>query len=80
MTLHNLGILYDKKNNFEPAEKAYLRALKIREGLAIIDKKAYEPDLAFTLFDLGILYVRKNDFEAGEKAYLRTPGNKGTAG
>nr|MCU0391958.1 tetratricopeptide repeat protein [Thermoflexibacter sp.] len=62
-TLNNLANLYSDKNEFESAEKAYLRALEIRERLAQTNPQTYEPDVSMTLNNLANLYSDKNEFE-----------------
>jgi tetratricopeptide (TPR) repeat protein len=51
-----LAVLYSDKNEFEKAEKAYLRALEIRERLYEKYPEVYLIDVAQTNYNLSLFY------------------------
>ncbi|MBB3841047.1 tetratricopeptide (TPR) repeat protein [Runella defluvii] len=71
MTQNNLGILYNDKNEFPLALKAYTTALGIYERLAKTNPASYEPDVATTQNNLGNLFKDKNEYSLALQAYTR---------
>ncbi|MFL0198061.1 tetratricopeptide repeat protein, partial [Clostridium sp. WILCCON 0269] len=70
MTLNNLAILQQSRDDYEAAEKNYVEALSIRRELAKKNLETYMPDVAMTLNNLANLQQRRNDYEAAEKNYV----------
>lgn len=70
--LHNLGVIYNRKNDYPSAEKALKQALEIRERLTISNPQRYEHSLAKTLNSFGhFLCIGKNDYRSAEKVFTR---------
>ncbi|MEI9944288.1 MAG: tetratricopeptide repeat protein [Chitinophagaceae bacterium] len=67
--LNDLGLLYNKKNNYTAAETAYKEALNIRRRLVKTNPETYEDGVALILNNSGNLYKDKNNYTAAEAAY-----------
>ncbi len=70
-TQNNLGVLYQTKNDYLAALKAYNRALEISERLAKTNPATYERGVANTQNNLGRLYQGKNEYPAALNAYSK---------
>jgi len=57
-TVSNLGVLYEKNNEFEKAKQLHFKALDNRKLLVEISSFNYLPDLAETQLNLGLFYLK----------------------
>lgn len=66
----NLGMLYDKINDYKNAEIALNSSLKVFSELAAQDPKLYKSHLAVTENELGNFFDHIKQFKKSEDAYL----------
>jgi tetratricopeptide (TPR) repeat protein len=69
MTLNNLAVLHQNKNEIVIAEQEYQEALQIRRELAVENPRPFLPKVAMTLNNLAILHSDKNERLIAEQEY-----------
>lgn len=63
MTLNNLAIIHQRKNELDSAKNNFEEALAIRRCLVQVNKKRYEPELSETLNNLGMVNYSKEQYD-----------------
>lgn len=81
----NLGLLYEKENDFDAAEDALTNALSVRSAKESADSDTYEPLVAIAKTNLAMIYAdKKENIKAQEICENELPGlikyNKATKG
>jgi tetratricopeptide (TPR) repeat protein len=69
ITLNNLAVLHDIKNERLIAEQEYQEALQIYQELAVENPRSFLPYVATTLNNLAILHSDKNEIVIAEQEY-----------
>lgn len=69
VSLNNLGLVHNEKDEMVWAEQEYREALDIRRALLKVDATRYLSDVSQSLLTLAILHQKKNEFVQAEKEY-----------